>query len=210
LLALAATGIVALLLWDSMFLWPFKILVVLFHELGHALAAVLTGGEVVEITLSPNQGGLTKTIGGFRFIILNAGYLASLATGVSILALARNPKRAPFVAWGLAAVALITSVLYIPLISFGFAFALLAAVAFALMAKLASAGITQWFLRAIGVFSVLYALFDIRDDVFRVGSGAVTDATMLADLTFIPSYCWGASWLVAGVVILFLLRRWWV
>jgi hypothetical protein len=60
----------------------------------------------------------------------------------------------------------------------------------------------------LGVFSILYALFDVRDDVFYAGSDVVSDATMLASLTGVPSVVWGAVWLVAGVAVLWFTRKW--
>ena len=69
---------------------PLKILVVFFHELAHGAAAVLTGGEIVLITLSPDQGGTAVTRGGSRTLILTAGYLGSLLIGVALLLGALN------------------------------------------------------------------------------------------------------------------------
>ena len=93
-LALIALGALLLFYWDSMFVWPLKIVVVMFHELGHAVAAWLTGGTVVEIGLNPRQGGHTLTQGGFRLLILNAGYLGSLLAGVLLLLATRAERTA--------------------------------------------------------------------------------------------------------------------
>ena len=65
-------------LWQTPVVLPLKILVVFLHELSHGLAAVLTGGEIVELSLSAQQGGHAVTRGGSRFLILSAGYLGSL------------------------------------------------------------------------------------------------------------------------------------
>ena len=54
----------------------------------------------------------------------------------------------------------------------------------------------------------MYALFDVRDDVFYAGSDVVSDATMLAAATGIPSVVWGVVWLVAGVAVLWFSRKW--
>lgn len=62
-------------------LWPFKMLVIAFHEFSHAFAAVLTGGKVVSITLDPNEGGATQMKGGKSAITLPAGYLGSSLIG---------------------------------------------------------------------------------------------------------------------------------
>lgn len=187
-------------------MWPVKIVVVIFHELGHAVAAWLTGGAVVEIGLSPQQGGHTLTQGGNRLLILNAGYLGSLVAGTLLLFGSRRPRVARGVAALLSVALLATALLFVrPLLDFGFAFTLLAAAAFAALARWAPVDLTRWAIRAIGTFSVLYALFDVRDDVFR-GSGG-SDAHMLAELTLIPAPVWGAAWIVGGLALVWVLRR---
>ncbi|MEZ4319761.1 MAG: M50 family metallopeptidase [Myxococcota bacterium] len=205
---LAVIGVLAVLFWDSPVLWPIKVLVVFFHELGHAFAAVATGGSVVGIELSPQQGGLTKTLGGLRFFVLSAGYLGSLAFGVLWLFLGRTPRRARIGLWLLALVLLgATSWWVRPLVSFGFGFAVLASLAALVLARYAPSEVSQWVLRALGVFSVLYAVWDIRDDVLS-RAGSVSDATMLAEITFIPGPVWGVVWLAVGIGTLFALRKW--
>jgi hypothetical protein len=47
--------------WDTPLVYPIKIFVVFLHELGHALAALLTGGQVVSIQIFPDESGLTTT-----------------------------------------------------------------------------------------------------------------------------------------------------
>ena len=47
-------------LWQTPAVIPFKLLIVFFHEAAHAIATVLTGGEVVSLSVSPDQGGLVK------------------------------------------------------------------------------------------------------------------------------------------------------
>ena len=56
-------------------------LVIAFHEFGHAITVLLTGGRVKSITLSPNEGGATHHIGGADAIVLPAGYLGSSIIG---------------------------------------------------------------------------------------------------------------------------------
>ncbi len=80
-------GAVTLYFWGNQLFLPLRLLVVTFHELGHALTALLTGGEVQSIRVNSNEGGLTQTVGGWQFLILNGGYLGSLCFGLLILAL---------------------------------------------------------------------------------------------------------------------------
>ena len=47
----------ALLLWDTFVVYPFRVFVVFLHEISHGLAAVATGGSIVSIGLSFDEGG---------------------------------------------------------------------------------------------------------------------------------------------------------
>ena len=51
-----ALGVAAVLLWDTVVAYPFRVFVVLLHEISHGLAAVLTGGRIVSIGLSVDEG----------------------------------------------------------------------------------------------------------------------------------------------------------
>ena len=47
----------ALVLWDTFLVYPFRLFVVFLHEISHGLAAVATGGRIVSIGLSFDEGG---------------------------------------------------------------------------------------------------------------------------------------------------------
>ena len=78
---MVALMVPVLLLWDSIAIFPLKIIVIFFHELSHGIAALLTGGSVQEISVSSREGGYCLTLGGSPFLILSAGYLGSLFWG---------------------------------------------------------------------------------------------------------------------------------
>lgn len=85
-LGVIAAYIVAIaLLWNLPYvrwvLWPFKMLVIAFHEFSHAIMAVLTGGRVKSISLDPHEGGVTHMLGGNSVFTLPAGYLGSSLIG---------------------------------------------------------------------------------------------------------------------------------
>lgn len=204
---LVLTSVVLVLGWHHWIVLPLKLLVVLFHELGHATMALLTGGQVVEIAVGLNQGGHTLTRGGSRFLILNGGYLGSLAVGLGLLVAVRRPRAGPLAAGLLGVVTWITALLWVPLFSFAFLFCGLMGAGFLALTRVRDARYSLWGVRTVGLFSVLYALLDIRDDVFGAPAGAVTDATMLADATGIPALLWGAGWGLAGLVLLWRMRR---
>jgi hypothetical protein len=60
-------------------------LVIAFHEFGHAITATCTGGRVESISLDPNEGGVTHMRGGISAITLPAGYLGSSLIGALLV-----------------------------------------------------------------------------------------------------------------------------
>lgn len=58
-----------------------QMLVIAFHEFGHAITCVLTGGRVKAISLDPREGGVTHMQGGRDAVTLPAGYLGSSLIG---------------------------------------------------------------------------------------------------------------------------------
>jgi uncharacterized membrane protein YcjF (UPF0283 family) len=60
-------------------------LVIAFHEFGHAITAVLTGGHVKSISLDPREGGVTHMTGGISAFTLPAGYLGSSLIGALLI-----------------------------------------------------------------------------------------------------------------------------
>ena len=63
-------------LWDTRILYPLKIFGVFLHELSHGIAAILGGGSIQRIEISPNQGGVCHCGGGIRFLTLTSGCCA--------------------------------------------------------------------------------------------------------------------------------------
>ncbi len=198
---------VMVLFWNSPLLWPLKVFVVFLHELSHLIATVLTGGHPSAISLSPDQGGEMRGSGGWTFVVLNAGYLGSLLWGLMLLAVANRMRFVPhflrLMGLGLG----IATILWMrPVLGFGFFYGLaLAILLFALGARV-TAVVGSAFLRVIGLFSCLYAVVDIQQDVLR-GGGGVSDASMLADLTHVPAVVWGLGWSLIALVLLVLFRR---
>jgi hypothetical protein len=58
-------------------IYPFKLIVTILHETGHALGALLTGGIVDSIQINPDGSGWCKTGGGMHGVVLMGGYLGS-------------------------------------------------------------------------------------------------------------------------------------
>lgn len=207
-LFLVGVTVLSFIFWDSLFLLPLRLLVVTFHELGHALVTILTGGQVLELAVGVNEGGHTLSSGGIGLLILNGGYLGSGAFGLMLLMLTQKEGRGRVLSALLGLGLLATALLWVPFFSFGFFYVTLSGFAFLWASRRLGSDVADLGVRAIGLFSVLYALFDIRVDVF--GGTGISDAVKLAYLTGIPAVLWGGSWLLGSVALLWLLRRRWL
>ena len=185
------------LLWNTVLMYPLKIFVVFMHEASHGLAAVATGGRIVEIQINPQQGGHALTQGGSRFWTLTAGYLGSLMWGGIILLLAARTRfdKAISILIGIGMVVIsigFGSATFTYLFGIGFGVALIAVGLFL------PEVLNDWILRIIGVTSCLYAILDIKSDVLD-RAHLRSDARMLAELTNIPTEAWGALWIVIAI-----------
>ncbi|MBI3395462.1 MAG: M50 family metallopeptidase [Spirochaetia bacterium] len=82
-------GLVATIFWDTSFLYPAKVLVVLVHEMFHGVAALATGADLKRIVLSAGESGSTSVHGlrsGWPFVVsVSAGYLGSTFAGAVLL-----------------------------------------------------------------------------------------------------------------------------
>lgn len=170
---------------------PLRLSTTYLHEVGHALAALLTGGVVNVITVSPNEGGAATTDGGILALILAAGYGFSGLVGALALAASQRQSHG-----GLACV-LIVGVALLG----GVAFAMdrpTQQTAFLLATGALLSGFLCWgqltwklgspLLRFVGTFWVLWTAFDLYADawaspVAAASAEVVNDAAALGKLT---------------------------
>lgn len=187
-------------LWQTPVVVPLKILVVFLHELSHGAAAVLTGGDIERIEVSPRIGGSILTRGGSRFLVLTAGYLGSLLIGVTLLLVALRGTADRFVMAFMGTVTLLVTALYIRDL-FTMAFACLAGAAMLGCAKWLSHAVNDLALRVIGLSSMIYVPFDIYDDTLR-RPHVRSDARMLAEEIGGATMMWGGLWLIISLMVI--------
>lgn len=186
-------------LWNTLFVYPLKIFVVFMHEVSHGLAAIATGGRILEIQINPQQGGHALTQGGSRFWTLTAGYLGSLLWGGVILLLAARTRFdkaiSILIGFGMVAISIgfgESTFTYLFGIGFG---VVLIAIGFYLPEV-----VNDWVLRIIGVTSCLYAILDIKSDVLD-RSNLRSDARMLSEVTGIATEIWGTLWILIAIAL---------
>jgi hypothetical protein len=207
---LAGLFLVVAIFWNTVLVYPVKLFVVLLHELSHALAALLTGGRVLGIAISPHLGGVTQTAGGSALLVASAGYLGSIVWGGLILLAAARSRNDRALAMAVGVFVLAATLLFARNL-FALVFGLLFGAALVLVARRLSNAVSDFVLKFLGLTSCLYVVLDIKSDLidraFFTVPGAVSDAHRLAMMTGIPSIVWGVAWfLVACAALVVLLR----
>jgi len=203
ILALFIPLSVALFLWNTRFVYPLQLLTVFFHESSHALATILTGGEVKEMVVTAMVGGHVISMGGNRFICLSSGYLGSLLWGAVIYYLASSTKKDREVMLVLGIAVLSITLLYMsPFKSpFGYGFAIVTGLFLCFSSKKLSNALNDFLLRLIGLTSMIYVPHDILSDTI-VRSHLRSDARMLAEEIGGTTHFWGGLWILLSFVII--------
>ncbi len=209
--ALALSAICGVLFWRDWPLYPFKLLVVLMHESGHAVATHLVGGSVDTISISPDEGGLTwsryaDTLVN-HVIVSSAGYVGSTVSGCVLLFAAARARTGKLPLLLLAAWTFSAALLWVRDL-FTLAFTLGCTLALFAVARFGSPLLRKLLLAFLASFSVLYALFDIQDDLLHLHSSGQSDADALARATFIPAIVWGLSWGAMSLGLVFTTLKW--
>lgn len=204
------TGL-ALAFWDTALIKPFRFFVVLIHEVNHATAALLTGGEVVEIRTHWNESGHTLARGGIYPLISAAGYVGSALMGSLLIYTGLYPQAQRFALCLIGAVCMGMTMLYTPLngvdffLGIGGSFALCAmAIKSQRMARVGSV----W----MGVMLCLYSLYEFRTDLWLYPE--LTDAGLLSaywglDPMQVPylAYLIALSWVLVSLSCMYRAMR---
>jgi hypothetical protein len=196
--------VVIALLWNIPYvqwsLWPFKMLVIAFHEFGHAITACCTGGRVKSISLDPREGGVTHMVGGISAITLPAGYLGSSLIGALLIFCGFDIVASKIASIVLGVCFLLTLwwarkdwlTIGTILLTIG----LLVACWF-----IAHAEPLKYVVLFIGVMSALYSVWDICDDLI-LRKVNTSDASVFAQKYGGSSQCWGVIWSIISLVLM--------
>ncbi len=176
---------------------PFSWVMTYFHEISHGIGALITGGLVVKIQLHLMGSGMCYTVGGIRFVVLQAGYVGAVVWGILIYRMAdgMRTKGVNLIAVFLAGLVAVSTILYgrdvitwsILLVLFGL---------FVSIVKLHETSYVKLTLKFIGIYVLLDA---IRAPLHLIDGNHYGDGAKLSDLTMIPEVFWVVLWLVVGI-----------
>lgn len=193
--------------------YPFRLLLTIVHELGHGLAALLTGGRFIHFVVHPDGSGLATTAGGWRFVVIPAGYLGVALFGAALIFLGRNHR------WSRIAMAVIGGVMLLLSLRFGLPAVfssplsgmlttisgLIFGVLFLWTAIKAPPG---WIIFLVHLVAIQAALTGFSDLMTLIGlstrffDAPATDAQSMARLTFIPAVVWAGLWAIMALLII--------
>ncbi len=200
--ASALTILLSALPLAGLLVYPIRLFVTFIHEGGHALAAILTLGQVESVYIYPNASGETYTRGGLQIFIASAGYLASTIFGAALLILGTQGKKAkPVLALNAALILLLT--VFFAGNLFSWATGVLLTLGLVSAAIWSAPRVAHFLLSFLAVQCCLNAFLDLRTlFLISVTSNMHSDAATMARLTLIPATVWAVLWMVVSLIAL--------
>jgi hypothetical protein len=204
IITIGIMAVAIVILWNVKYLkkvlYPFKLITVAFHELGHAVAGKLTGAKIVSIELDPELGGKTVMKGGVGCVTLPAGYLGSSIIGSAIVFCSFNTLATRIMAGVIVFMLILTIYWAKNMLARGISvlFIGLLVAAYFLFDGIA----LNYFVLFLGVMSSLYSVWDILEDlVFRKVNES--DASVFAKkYKCLPAQVWGFLWFLISLSFL--------
>jgi len=183
---------------------PFNWLESYFHEIGHGLAAIVTGGAIIRIQLFADGAGLCTTQGGSAFFISFFGYAGAILWGGLIYSFAGQHQRlaqffSAFIILLLSASILLwvrdllTIIILASLITM-----------FIMTIKLKRLTMLQKFVQLLGIIVLLNSLFS---PLYLLDGRNLGDGATLSSSTGIPEVLWVTIWSGLALAMIVFLSR---
>lgn len=189
--------------WDAGWLYPLRVLLTLVHEFGHGFTAILTGGSIDRIEID-GLGGRCWVLGGWRWAVIPAGYLGSMAAGCGIILLACRARIHRFVSLALGCLLVAVTLLYVRT-GDGLAYGTLVGAALASSGWWLSEDANGLLLSVIGAMNCLGALFGLK---YIATAHCYNDAILFSkEILPLPPIVWASSWAALAMACLILTLR---
>jgi hypothetical protein len=219
-LMISAIGVlIVYALWNiealNILTYPLRLFVTYVHEISHSLMAIITGGEVIGFTISPDGSGVATTSGGIRALILPAGYLGAAFFGSVLFYLANTIRKPRFLSMLIGGLLVVFTILYARPNQDGALSALVIGLLFGVLLALAGwklpMQINQLILNVLSIVLALNAVLDLlalirsTSVVIVTGNGIIRNdaAAFTNEVTpIIPPVVWAVIWAGLAVAML--------
>lgn len=167
-----------------------------FHEISHGIAALITGGSIVQIQLFPNGAGLCTTRGGSNFLISFMGYAGAAIWGVIIYWFAAMHQRIAQAFSAIIALLLLVTIIFWVRDLLSLMIMVILFLIIILKFKLSDLTYFQLLLQLIGATVLLNS---IKSPWYLIDGRALGDGEALSQLTAFPEIFWVALWFIIGI-----------
>jgi hypothetical protein len=206
--AAAASVILPRLPYGRQLMYPFSLVGVWAHEMGHGLTALLTGNEFRRLEIFENLGGLAYTAGTGRVtgaLVSAGGLLGPAVFGALIIIFGARRETAK---WVLAALSVLVALSIVAFIRNGFGMVAMGLIAAVLVpvAFYAPEAARIFVAQLIGIRLVLASWLSLdymfTDEITLEGQRLSSDTGSIADALFLPYWFWGGLIAVLSALIL--------
>ena len=194
-------------------IYPFRLFATWAHEMGHGLAALLTGNRFEQLEIYPSLGGQALVGGadGLSAVFVSAaGLVGPAALGALVMIAGSRVRTAPYVL-GALAIAMIGSALIWIRNPFGFFAISIGGIVLGMATRFVGP-IVRIAVGQLLAVQLALASWSSRDYLFisgfeRDGRVLDSDTQNIADELFLPYWFWGG--LIGGLSILILIWAFW-
>lgn len=190
----------------SIVLYPFRLFATFIHESFHVITSVITSGKMIRFHINPDASGLTTHTGGFRPLVIPAGYIGTAALG-GLLIFFNSKKGAEKVLFIILGVFFLLVTLFFGLtnvliITFGIGVGfLLLFIGFTFKGN-----ISKFFLSFLAIQLSINSLEDLKSLIFYSAITKInTDAQSMSREVFpLPPIVWALIFAIISLIILYL------
>lgn len=189
--------------YGALVVYPITLLVTIFHETGHALFALITGGSVHGIQINNNGSGYAMVAGGLSLLVIPGGYIGSAIWGNLLLFVALYKEK--YIKWILYLIMFV--LIFSGIVWFNSVGSTILLIVFAGLfywLSRAKKSVQVYSLLAIGATTLFYIILDFN------GGPSSDLAHFTSLLPILPQFGWAIIWLAVVSYITYLnIRRSW-
>lgn len=206
-----AAFVIVMVVWNipalDFILYPFRLFVTFVHEAGHGIAALITGGQFNRFVVEANGSGMALTSGGWRALILPAGYLGAALFGAVLFYIANTVPYPRAISAVLGAAVAVITLLFTPLLSTAWLIGLASAAALLAIGRWGDRSVNMLALNILAIITGLNAVIDLVGLISHsdaANAGIVNDAAAFSReiMPIVPGVVWAILWAAIAVAML--------